>query len=125
MASLAPFVMFQGTAAEAVDTYCAVLPDASAEVVQHDGAGAPQLWRLEVAGQEIMVLDSPAVHDFDLTPSLSFYLTCDTAGEVERLFAALAEDGRVMMPLDTYPFAERYAWVVDRFGLSWQIRTKT
>ncbi|MWB78976.1 VOC family protein [Pseudooceanicola sp. 216_PA32_1] len=125
MASLAPFVMFQGTAAEAVETYCAILPDARAEVVQNDGAGAPQLWRLEVAGTEIMVLDSPAVHDFDLTASLSFYLTCDSSEEVDRLYAALAEDGKVMMPLDSYPFAERYAWVTDRFGLSWQIRTKT
>jgi predicted 3-demethylubiquinone-9 3-methyltransferase (glyoxalase superfamily) len=25
------------------------------------------------------------------------------------------------MPLDTYPFSERYGWVQDKYGLSWQL----
>ncbi len=25
------------------------------------------------------------------------------------------------MPLDTYPFSEKYGWVMDKYGLSWQV----
>ena len=39
------------------------------------------------------------------------------------MFARLSEGGEVLMPLDTYPFAERFAWVTDRFGVSWQLST--
>jgi uncharacterized glyoxalase superfamily protein PhnB len=40
---------------------------------------------------------------------------------VDRLYAALSAGGSVMMALDRYPFATRYAWVQDRFGVSWQL----
>lgn len=28
---------------------------------------------------------------------------------------------QVLMPLDKYPFSERYGWLEDRYGLSWQV----
>ncbi|MGQ0569414.1 MAG: VOC family protein, partial [Armatimonadota bacterium] len=33
----------------------------------------------------------------------------------------LSEGGTVLMPLEKYPFSERYGWVQDRYGLSWQL----
>ncbi len=48
-------------------------------------------------------------------------MTCETKEEVDELFAALSKDGEVLMPLGSYPFSERFAWVVDRFGVSWQL----
>jgi len=47
---------------------------------------------------------------------------CASAAEVDRLFAALSDQGKTLMPLDAYPFARRFAWVNDRFGVSWQLR---
>ena len=58
---------------------------------------------------------------FVLNPSISFFVHVDTAAEAERLFAALAEGGEALMPLDAYPWSERYGWVKDRFGVSWQV----
>jgi predicted 3-demethylubiquinone-9 3-methyltransferase (glyoxalase superfamily) len=40
---------------------------------------------------------------------------------VDTLFRKLSEGGQIMMPLDTYPFSRKFAWVADRFGVSWQI----
>ncbi len=54
-------------------------------------------------------------------PSVSFFVHVDTIDEANRLHAALVEDGMELMPLGAYPWSERYAWVQDRFGTSWQI----
>lgn len=123
MPRVAPFVMFQRPAAEAVAAYAALFPDSAVEPAAHDDKGAPLLWQLTLAGQRLMVLESPAVHEFDLTPSFSMQIDCDSAEEVDRYHDALAPGGKVLMPLDRYEFAERYVWLVDRFGLSWQIRS--
>ena len=40
---------------------------------------------------------------------------------IDAVWAKLAEGGNVLMPLDKYPFSERYGWVADKYGLSWQL----
>lgn len=54
-------------------------------------------------------------------PTISFFAHADTPAEVDRLHAVLGEGGTPLMPLGTYPWSERYAWVADRYGVSWQI----
>ncbi len=54
-------------------------------------------------------------------PSVSFLVACGEREEVDRLAALLGAGGSELMPLGEYPFSGRYAWVVDRFGFSWQI----
>ncbi len=53
--------------------------------------------------------------------TMSLFVTCDDEPEINRLFASPADDGMVLIPLGAYPFAARYAWVQDRFGVSWQL----
>ncbi len=74
---------------------------------------------LEVAGGRFTALNGGPI--FALNPSISFFVQVETAGEVDRLFAALVEGGEALMPLDAYPWSERYGWVKDRFGVSWQV----
>ena len=52
---------------------------------------------------------------------MSLYVTCETEAEVDRLFAALSEQGQVLMPLTRYPFSDKFGWLADRFGVSWQL----
>lgn len=59
--------------------------------------------------------------DTKMNPSFSLMVSLDTAEEVDALYAELAKGGKDLMSLDAYPFSERYAWVEDQFGLSWQI----
>jgi predicted 3-demethylubiquinone-9 3-methyltransferase (glyoxalase superfamily) len=73
----------------------------------------------EVAGQRFTALNGGPI--FVLNPSISFFVHVDTAGEADRLFAALADGGEALMPLDAYPWSERYGWVKDRFGVTWQV----
>jgi predicted 3-demethylubiquinone-9 3-methyltransferase (glyoxalase superfamily) len=73
----------------------------------------------ELAGFRFMALDGSS--DFQFNPSISFYVNCTSEDEIDRLYAHLSQDGFTMMPLQKYPFAEKYAWVQDRFGLTWQL----
>jgi PhnB protein len=41
--------------------------------------------------------------------------------DAERIFKALAEEGKVKIPLEETFWAERFGMVVDRFGVPWLI----
>ena len=77
--------------------------------------------RFRIAGQEFLVSDSYVEHDFDFTPSLSVWIEAETADAQDALVSALAGGGATLMPTDNYGFSARFAWVNDRFGVSWQI----
>lgn len=74
---------------------------------------------LELAGFRLTLLNGGP--QFVMNPTLSFFVHTKTAAEADRRFAALAEGGQVLMPLDAWPWSERYGWVQDRYGASWQV----
>lgn len=57
----------------------------------------------------------------ELNGSISFMVCCESAEEVDYLFSKLVSKGSILMPIDSYPFSERYAWVIDQFGIHWQL----
>ena len=129
-ASITPFLMFTGRAEEAMRFYVSLFADGRIESVERYGPEEPEregtvvLARFVIAGQRVLCIDSPAVHPFGFTPAVSLFVELDAVEEVDRLFAALSEGGEVMMPLDAYPFSRRYAWLSDRFGVSWQLSAR-
>ena len=123
-----PFLMFTGRAAEALEFYTGLFDDAEVMALNRYGADQPEREgtvmhaTFRIGSQVLMAIDSPPVHEFDFTPSLSLYVQCESEEEIDRLAAALGEGGHVMMPLsEEYPFAQKYAWLSDRFGVSWQL----
>ncbi|HEX2082047.1 MAG TPA: VOC family protein [Xanthomonadaceae bacterium] len=126
--SLSTFLMFQdGNAEAAMQRYASLFQDAKIGSVQRWAAGEPgaegkvKVAEFELAGHRLMCSDSPVKHAFDFTPSTSLFIECADAGEFERLYAALAEGGKTLMPPDDYGFSQRFAWCNDRYGVSWQI----
>jgi predicted 3-demethylubiquinone-9 3-methyltransferase (glyoxalase superfamily) len=124
---ITPFLMFEGKAEEAMNLYCSVFPDARVETLERFGPEGPgaegTILQAEfvLAGQRLIAFDSPVPHQFGFTPSISMFVDCGSEDEIDRLFAALGEDGQVMMELAEYPFARKFAWLADRFGVSWQL----
>ncbi len=74
-----------------------------------------------LAGQPVMCIDSPAKHNFTFTPALSLFVDCESEQELTRIYPELLEGGSALMPLDNYGFSRKFAWVNDRFGVSWQL----
>jgi predicted 3-demethylubiquinone-9 3-methyltransferase (glyoxalase superfamily) len=58
---------------------------------------------------------------FKFNPSVSFHVRCKAKDEVDAIWGKLVPVGQVLMELGAYPFSERYGWVQDKYGLSWQI----
>jgi predicted 3-demethylubiquinone-9 3-methyltransferase (glyoxalase superfamily) len=76
---------------------------------------------LRIGDQRIRCIDSPVEHAFTFTPAISLAVRGASVDAVDRAFARLADGGTVLMALDRYPFSERFGWVTDRFGVSWQV----
>lgn len=85
----------------------------------HKPRGSVLTIDLEAGGQRFTLLNGGP--NFTPNPSISFFLQVDEPQEVTRLHDALIEGGSALMPLDRYPWSPRYAWVQDRFNVSWQI----
>lgn len=121
------FLMFSGQAEEAFRFYAEVFPDCEILQLERYGPSGPGLegtmmrGRLRLAGLDILGFDSFVNHDFTFTPASSIFVTCDTEDEIVRLANVLAEGGNLLMPLDNYGFSRQFAWLNDRFGVSWQL----
>ncbi|MBN9506979.1 MAG: VOC family protein [Altererythrobacter sp.] len=120
-----PSLMFQGQARDALALYREAFGDYE-ELLRQEHAEGPQagqiaMARIRIAGLEIMLYDSPPIHDFTFTPSTSTFITCDDEAQLRRLADVLGEGGAVLMPIDNYGFSTLFTWIVDRFGVSWQL----
>jgi predicted 3-demethylubiquinone-9 3-methyltransferase (glyoxalase superfamily) len=125
--SIETFLMFTGRCEEAITFYAAQISNSSVDNVTKWGAGGPgkegtvMRAAFTLNGVKYQATDSPAVHKFDFTPSMSLFLECDSEAELDRLFAAFSEGGQTLMPLGDYGFSKKFGWCNDRFGVSWQL----
>jgi predicted 3-demethylubiquinone-9 3-methyltransferase (glyoxalase superfamily) len=88
-------------------------------------AGTVLTVEFEIEGYQFIALNGGPVFKFN--PSVSFFLNFDPSKDkdarknLDLLWEKLSEGGKALMPLDKYPFSERYGWVQDKFGVSWQL----
>ena len=77
--------------------------------------------RLEIGDQVLMASDCPPDRPYEGIKGCSVSLQVDSIAEGERLFNALKENGTVQMPYEKTFWAERFAMLVDQFGVPWMI----
>jgi len=122
-----PFLMFEGKAEEAINFYVSLFPGAKILDIQRYGANQPgpegsvMKASFSIGNQTVLCTDSFVKHGFTFTPSFSFFVDCASEKEIGRLSASVSEGGATLMPLGEYGFSRKFAWVSDRFGVSWQL----
>lgn len=128
MASTArPFLMFTGDAQQAMDLYTSLFPDSHIVGIEHYAAdqsgpeGSVKVATFTLCGREFMCSDSPVKHSFSFTPSSSIFVDCASREELDHAFEVLSTDGEILMPVNNYGFSQGFAWINDRFGVSWQL----
>jgi predicted 3-demethylubiquinone-9 3-methyltransferase (glyoxalase superfamily) len=110
---ITPCLWFNNQAKDAAALYCSVFDQA--KIISQ----SPIVTAIEVAGQNFTLLDGGP--HYQPNPSISFYYICENEEELNRIWTAFTKEGSVLMPLDKYPWGEKYGWVSDQFGISWQL----
>ena len=108
-----PCFWFDKNANEAAEFYCAVFNNS--EITSE----TPIVVTFETSGQKFMCLNGG--YQIKFNPLISFFVLCETIEETDKIWEAFADGGIVLMPLDKYEWSDRYGWVQDKFGISWQL----
>ena len=122
MKRITPHLWFDKEAVEAAEFYSATFTAAevtNVSTIKDTPSGDCDIVSFELLGQPFMAISAGPL--FRFTPAISFLVHCATPDQVDALWSKLSEGGSQLMPLDSYPFSDRYGWTNDRFGLSWQV----
>ena len=122
MQKITPHLWFDREALEAAGFYISVFKDSiqnSTTKLHGTPSSRVDIVSIDLMGQEFTLISAGPFFKFN--PSVSFLVACREKSDVDMLWEKLSEGGSALMELGEYPFSERYGWVQDRYGLSWQI----
>src|SRR5688572_21658593 len=122
MLKVTSHLWFDKEAKEAAEFYTSVFKGSkinSMTTLHNTPSGSVDIVTIELSGQEFTLISAGPL--FKFTPTVSFLVACNTQEEVDALWGELSQEGSTLMELGEYPFSEKYGWVQDRYGLSWQV----
>jgi predicted 3-demethylubiquinone-9 3-methyltransferase (glyoxalase superfamily) len=129
MKTITPNLWFDKNAEEAVNFYVSLFSDSKInstsyfgkEGFEHHGMpeGTVMTIGFELNKQKLIALNGGPIFKFN--ESISFFVYCESDEQINSLYKKLSDGGKVNMPLDKYDWSEKYAWVKDKFGVSWQL----
>jgi predicted 3-demethylubiquinone-9 3-methyltransferase (glyoxalase superfamily) len=135
MEKIISHLWFDKEAKEAAEFYASVFPHSRVThltTLKNTPSGDTDVVSFELWNQKFMAISAGPLFKFN--PAISFLVNFDpllfdpspepekdARKKIDLVWSRLTEGGNVLMPLDKYPFSERYGWVQDRYGLSWQL----
>jgi predicted 3-demethylubiquinone-9 3-methyltransferase (glyoxalase superfamily) len=129
MQKITPFLWFDSQAEEAAKFYASSFKDAKIGRIARYGkegheihgreAGSVMTVEFELAGYKFIALNAGPL--FKFTPAISFFVVFETEAEVDALWQKLSQEGATLMPLQKYDWSAKYGWLLDKYGLSWQL----
>jgi predicted 3-demethylubiquinone-9 3-methyltransferase (glyoxalase superfamily) len=138
-AKIVPHLWFDDKAVEAAHFYATLFPDSHVDIVTplpadspSGPAGSVDIVDFTLFGQPFMAINAGPLFRFN--PSISFMVNFDplffgssaqgqdeARRQLDEVWEKLSAGGKALMPIDKYPFSERYGWIEDKYGLSWQL----
>lgn len=115
MQKITPFLWFDNQAEQAMKFYTSIFKNSKVDdVARYDEAGPETQGTVmsvtfELDGQEFIALNGGP--QFTFSPAISFFVRCETQGEVDDLWEKLSAGGE----------KQQCGWLKDKFGVSWQI----
>jgi predicted 3-demethylubiquinone-9 3-methyltransferase (glyoxalase superfamily) len=126
MQKITPFLWFEKDIKKITDFYLSVFPGSkikSSGGLDNTPSGHVSTVTMEIFGMDFSLMTAGPYIPFN--PTVSFIVSCETLEEVEALWGKLSATGKILMELSAYPFAEKFGWVQDQYGVSWQIMFST
>ncbi|HDA2367786.1 TPA: VOC family protein [Staphylococcus aureus] len=121
------FLMFNNQAEEAVKLYTSLFEDSEIITMAKYGENGPsdpgtvQHSIFTLNGQVFMAIDANSGTELPMNPAISLFVTVKNTIEMERLFNGLKDEGAILMPKTNMPPYREFAWVQDKFGVSFQL----
>jgi predicted 3-demethylubiquinone-9 3-methyltransferase (glyoxalase superfamily) len=128
MQKIVPHLWFDTQAKEAAEFYTSVFPNSkiTATTQLHDTpSGDTDIVSFELMGFAFQAISAGPLFKFN--PSISFMVNFDPAQDpdaktlIDEIWNKLIDGGEALMPIDKYPFSERFGWVKDKYGVTWQL----
>lgn len=129
MQKISPCLWFDNQAEEAAKFYTSLFKDSKiGNIARYSEAGAQASGQkkdavmtveFQLAGYTMVALNGGPI--FKFSSAVSFFIWCDSESEINGLWEKLSHGGSALMEINKYPWAERYGWCQDRFGVSWQL----
>ncbi|MDQ0300289.1 putative 3-demethylubiquinone-9 3-methyltransferase (glyoxalase superfamily) [Salibacterium salarium] len=126
--NIVPHLWYDKEAKEAAEFYTSIFPASritNVTPLDDTPSGDSHLVSFELWGQKFLSMSAGPIFKFN--PTVSFMVNFDLkrdkeAGEkINKVWNKLSEGGTVLMPLDKYSFSDKYGWIQDMYGLSWQL----
>lgn len=122
MKKIITHLWFDTEAKEAAEFYASLFPDSEVKtvtVIPNTPSGNADVVSFTLAGRDFIAISAGPYFKFN--PSISLFVVFDTEEEIDEAWDRLVSDGKVLMAYDTYPWANKYGWLQDKYGLSWQL----
>ena len=122
MQKIVPHLWFNKEAKEATALYVSLFQDSKVKnitTITGTPSGDCDIVTFKLSGQEFMAISAGPYFRFN--PSISLFVVFDNEAEIEAVWNRLIDVGKALMPYDSYPWAHKYGWLQDKYGLSWQL----
>lgn len=129
MQKISTCLWFDTQAEEAVRYYTKIFKNSSMGKISRYGKAIAEVAGMEpgsvlvvefkLENQDMQALNGGPM--FNFSPSLSYFISCEDEAEIDEKWKQLSGGGQVRMGLDRYPWAEKYGWTTDKFGVEWQL----
>lgn len=127
---LNPYLSFRNEAREAMEFYHSVfggeltLNTFEELHASEDPAEADKIMHAMLEtddGLTLMGADTPNAMEFTAAAGFSVSLSGDDDEKLRGYWDALANSGKVVMPLEQAPWGDSFGMCIDRFGINWMV----
>lgn len=122
MQKIIPHLWFDKEAKEATAFYTSLFADSKIKnvtTITDTPSGNSDIVDFALAGQDFMAISAGPYFKFN--PAISMFVVFDKEEEIDEVWNKLVDGGKVLMAYNTYPWAKKYGWLQDKYGLSWQL----
>jgi len=122
MKKITTHLWFDKKAKEASEFYAGIFPNSkidSIRTIKDTPSGDCDIVSFKLAGEPFMAISAGPY--FKFTPAISMFVVFDNEAEIDEAWKKLSEGGKIMMEYQKYPWADKYGWCSDKYGLSWQL----
>lgn len=117
---ITPHLWFDKEAKEAAKLYTSLFPGSkitNVTILHNTPSGDADIVSFVLSEQSFMAISAGPYFKFN--PSISLFVVFDNEKDIKKVWDKLINGGKALMPYNTYPWAHKYGWLQDKYGLSW------